>query len=68
MPPPPIPPLPARPARAALPAAPRPAAAAVAVAQADTAGNVTVDEEPSLSPCTTTGRESTQGPSQVKIY
>ena len=74
--PPPPPPLQApalrpqqRPALPVLPAAQQPAAAAaVGVDPADTAGNVTVDEEPSLSPCTTMGREFTLGRSQVEKY
>ena len=74
--PPPPPPLQApalrpqqRPALPVLPAAQQPAAAAaVGVDPADTAGNVTVDGEPSLSPCTTMGREFTLGRSQVEKY
>ena len=58
-----------RPALPVLPAAQQPAAAAaVGVDPADTAGNVTVDGEPSLSPCTTMGREFTLGRSQVEKY
>ena len=74
--PPPPPPLQApalrpqqRPALPVLPAAQQPAAAAaVGVDPADTVGNVTVDGGPSLSPCTTMGREFTLGRSQVEKY